>query len=177
MFRCLEDKEAAQFLKLKSVDDFIDGFELKTTPDVSAQQLQRLLKEAGLDAKYPMARQQAGSYWLQLASAPFDVASVMPNLKIAADTLEGLRSGNQAGHTSPIVTKVDVTRDLRGSLFAKEDWKNKHQLLAGALEEKFCVPFRDNSNSFNSCFQFEGQDQTSPFKIRVKFYFKSLEMF
>ena len=70
-----------------------------------------------------------------------------------------------------------MTRDLRGSLFAKGDWQSKHQLLAAALEEKFGAPFRDNGNSFNSCFQFERQDPASPFIIRVKFYFKSLAMF
>ena len=76
----------------------------------------------------------------------------MPNLKIAADKLEGFRQSDQIGEASSVVTKVDVTRDLRGSLYAREDWKQKHQELASALEEKFGTPFRDNGNSFDSCF-------------------------
>ena len=68
--RCLEDKEAATFKNLKSVTDFIDGFELKVPSDLTARQLQRLLKECGLDATVPTARQQTGTYWLQLASGP-----------------------------------------------------------------------------------------------------------
>ena len=73
-----------------------------------------------------MARHKPDSYWVQLSSGPFDVASVMPNLKIAADKLDGIRSGGQIGLASPVVTKIDATRDLRGSLFAKNDWKSKH---------------------------------------------------
>ena len=50
----------------------------------------------------------------------------MPCLKIAADKLEGLRSRDQVAEVHEVVTKVDVTRDLCGSLFAKNDWKSKH---------------------------------------------------
>ena len=76
----------------------------------------------------------------------------MPNIKIAADLLEEQRSFGQVGQAPLIVSKVDVTRDLRGSLYAKEEWKEKHQEIAVALEEKFGTAFKDNGNSFNSCF-------------------------
>ena len=39
MAKCLLDKEAATFRNLKSVSDFIDGFELKVSADLTARQL------------------------------------------------------------------------------------------------------------------------------------------
>ena len=50
-----------------------------------------------------------------------------------------------------MLSKLDSTRDLRGSFYAPGDWKKKHQELAKALEREFGVPFRDNGNSFASC--------------------------
>ena len=50
----------------------------------------------------------------------------MPSLKIAADKLDGFHQSDQIRDAPPIVTKIDVTRDLGGSLFAGEDWKEKH---------------------------------------------------
>ena len=58
----------------------------------------------------------------------------MPCLKIAADKIEGRRPRDQVTEVHEVVTKVDVTRDLCGSLFAKNDWKSKHQELSAALE-------------------------------------------
>ena len=88
---------------------------------------------------------------MQFASGPSDVANVMPYLKIAADKLDQLHPSDQIRDDQPVVTKLDVTRDLAGSLFAGEDWKNRHAELADALEERFGFPFRDNGNSFDTC--------------------------
>ena len=55
--KCLEDKESVSFKNLKSVGDFIDGFEFKVSTDMTGRQLQRVLKDCGVDATVPMARQ------------------------------------------------------------------------------------------------------------------------
>ena len=55
-----------------------------------------------------------------------------------------------------------------------KDWKKKHAELAEALEDEFVVPFRDNGNSFESCFQFEATLARDNLRIRVKYYWKSL---
>ena len=100
----------------------------------------------------------------------------MPCLKIAADTIDGLHPQDHQGDVPPVVTKVDVTRDIGGSLFAKQDWRVKHSELAAALEERFGFEFRDNGNSFDSCYQFEGRSQTDLLKVRIKYYWKNLQM-
>ena len=100
----------------------------------------------------------------------------MPYLKIAADTIDGLHPQDQRGDVPPVVSKVDVTRDIGGSLFTKQDWRVKHSELATALEERFGFKFRDNGNSFDSCYQFEGRGQTGLLKVRVKYYWKNLQM-
>ena len=101
----------------------------------------------------------------------------MPNLKIAAEKLDGFLSCDQIEEVPPVVTKVDVTRDLKGSLYARDDWKEKHQELAAALEEKFDTTFRDNGNSFDSCFQFVGRDLSGLLSMRIKYYWKNLSLF
>ena len=100
----------------------------------------------------------------------------MPCLKIAADKLDKLRPSDQVVEVNPVVTKVDVTRDLIGSFYAKGDWKSKHQELAIALEKQFGIRFKDNGNSFDSCLQFESQDPYGDFKVRVKYYWKNLQL-
>ena len=126
MTRSLEGKKSSPFQKLKSEGDFIDGFEMTVPTDMSGRQLQRLLKESGLDASVPSARHKPGCFWIQIASGKQDIQSVMPCLKIAADKLEGHRPRDQVAEVHEVITKVDVTRDLCGSLFAKNDWKSKH---------------------------------------------------
>ena len=56
-----------------------------------------------------------------------------------------------------VVAKLDSTRDIRGSFYAPGEWKNNHRELGQALEREFKVPFRNNGNTFNTCFQYEGR--------------------
>ena len=98
----------------------------------------------------------------------------MPSLKIAADKLDKLRPSDQVVEVNPVVTKVDVTRDLLGSFYAKGDWKSKHQELAIALEKQFGIRFKDNGNSFDSCYQFATTVERDHLRIRVKYYWKYL---
>ena len=85
-------------------------------------------------------------------------------------------SSEQGSAEKPILSKFDATRDLGGAFYAPGDWKEKHRELALALKGEFGVTFRDNGNSFNSCFQFEGQHYELPLQIRIKFYYKHLQL-
>ena len=73
-------------------------------------------------------------------------------------------------------TKIDVTRDLRGSFYTPGHWKEKHRELASALTSLFGCPFRDNGNSFESCFQFKAHELLGSHEFRVKIYWKSLAL-
>ena len=73
---------------MRSVEDFIDGFELAVPAEITGPQLQRILKECGLDVAHPIAKNIKGHWWFQLASGPYDVAHVMPLLKQAADAID-----------------------------------------------------------------------------------------
>ena len=76
----------------------------------------------------------------------------------------------------PMLTKIDVTRDLRGAFYAPGDWKAKHFELAAALEKWIGPSFRDNGNSFNSCFQYEGFAPWGELSMKVKVYWKTLAL-
>ena len=75
-----------------------------------------------------------------------------------------------------MLTKLDSTRDLRGSLYAPGDWKTLHKKLCLALEVEFGTTFKDNGNSFCSCLQFEGSFAQGLLLGRIKFYWKSLAL-
>ena len=77
---------------------------------------------------------------------------------------------------SPILSKLDATRDLGGAFFAPQNWRSKYQELRQALADKINVNWRDNYNSFNSCFQYEGWAPEGVLYMRVKFYFKTLAL-
>ena len=49
-------KQSKKIFALKTVQDFIDGFELNVPKGIGIRQLQRLLKEKGLDVNPPFAR-------------------------------------------------------------------------------------------------------------------------
>ena len=51
-----------------------------------------------------------------------------------------------------VLSKLDATRDLGGAFYAPKNWKEKYQELRQALSTKIDVNWRDNGNSFNSCF-------------------------
>ena len=75
-----------------------------------------------------------------------------------------------------MLTKLDITRDLRGAFYAPGDWKVKHNELAAALGKWVGASFRDNGNSFNSCFQFEGCAPFGQLSMKIKVYWKSLAL-
>ena len=70
----LEGKPPAKFKTLTSVCEFIDGFELRVNEEYTGPQLQRQLKDVGLDVKSPIAKRTPGTFWIQLQNGPYDVA-------------------------------------------------------------------------------------------------------
>ena len=85
---CLEGKESKSFLPLGTVGDFTDGFEVVVPEGFTMQQVQRLFKDYGLDAKPPKVRRKKGHCWVQLASGPYDLEN---NISILMKVCEGLR--------------------------------------------------------------------------------------
>ena len=61
---CLEGKESKSFLSIKSIDDFIDGFELSVNERMTGAQLQRKLRDLGLDVLPPKALNRSGIFWV-----------------------------------------------------------------------------------------------------------------
>ena len=47
--------------------------------------------------------------------------------------------------------------------------------MGDALTQRFGVPFQDNGNSFDTCFQFVAQQSIRDLFVRVKVYNKKLE--
>ena len=69
------------------MSDFIDGFQLAAPPGHNGRQLQRLLKEQGLDVRFPVSQGPSGKYWVQLQSGPFDLLHNIPLLKAAVEAI------------------------------------------------------------------------------------------
>ena len=118
--------------------------------EYTGPQLQRQLKDVGLDVKSPIAKRTPGTFWIQLQNGPYDVAHNQPILQRATDILNPAVPVDEEDGEQPMLTKIDVTRDLRGAFYAPGDWKAKHIELAAALEKWIGTSFRDNGNSFNS---------------------------
>ena len=99
-----------------------------------------------------MTRGSTGHFWIQLEGGPYDLAHNVPLLRAAVEEIREFRKADPEEDIKPVLIKLDSTRDLRGTFYAPDDWKQKHRELANALEEQFKVKFRDNGNSFDSCF-------------------------
>ena len=87
MAALLDGKEPQPFKGLKSVDDFIDGFQLAAPPGFTARQLDRLLKDKGLEVLYPQPQRSPGRFWIRLAGGPYDLAHNIPLLREVAEEL------------------------------------------------------------------------------------------
>ena len=65
---------------------------------------------------------------------------------------------------------------MRGSFFAKGNWKAKYEELRQLLEREFDNDFHDNGNSLDSCFQYEAHHPDGQLLMRIKFYWKTLAL-
>ena len=95
-----------------------------------------------------------------------------PLLRNVVDILRQNALEKDRKFNKPILTKIDITRDLGGSFYAPGDWKAKHRQLAKELEFWFQDPFTDNGNSFDSCFQFRAPEKEGKFGMNIKIYLK-----
>ena len=53
------------------------------------------------------------------------------------------------------VLQFDATIDVGGTFYVPDGWRQKHEELLQALQERFHAVFHNNGNSFESCFQFQ----------------------
>jgi hypothetical protein len=71
--RILAGQESMIPQALSTKIDFVDGFQLAFEDDKDPRELQRLLRDYGLDVKMPIRGKMSGRYWLQLSSGPFAI--------------------------------------------------------------------------------------------------------
>ena len=83
----IQDLEPQVFVKLNSVHDFVDGFQLAVSEDMTSRQLQVAIKEEGLEVLNPLKQRTPNRFWIQLKSGPFDLVHNLPILKKIADKL------------------------------------------------------------------------------------------
>ena len=138
--------------------------------------LQRMLKEHGLDYNTPLAKNPPGTFWQNLRSGPFDLCHNLPLLERVVSTLRQSQPARHHRVEGPVLQKIDSSRDIGGTFYAPGDWRQKLRLLAAGLEVEFGTTFRDNGNSFDSCFQLEGQHPDLDFELRVKIYWKTAQL-
>ena len=72
----------------------------------------------------------------------------------------------------PWLWQFDTTQDYKGTLYAQGNWKSMHKKLLKKLENHFGSSFKDNENSFSSCFQFEEIVGNGKIKRKFKVYNK-----
>ena len=140
------------------------------------RELERFFLDRGLDVYTPKAQNKPHHWWVQLKSGPYDLEHNIPLLMKIADDLRAQRVQGEQVDGRTVVAKLDSTRDIRGSFFAPMRWKDKHKELGNALEKEFGIAFKDNGNSFNSCFQFEGCFAVGSLRGRIKYYWKTLAL-
>ena len=170
------------FVTLNNVDDFIDGFQLSVDQELAGNRLVPFLKEEGLEIIPPHSR-GGNNFWVQLKGGQVSVEHNIPILKSVVEKHHRLfplelrsTSGGENEERKPCLTKLDTTRDIGGFFFAGTNWKVKHNQLKKELSRFFGVDFVDNGNSFDTCFQFVGQQSVGHLFVRVKYYNKGLEM-
>ena len=163
-------------MPLKYGSDFIDGVQLLVDRKASGSQLQRIFKEQGLDVNQPLAKNPPGCFWLTLRSGPFGLAHNMPLLRAVVNSLRAADPVTYHPDRGPILQKVDSSRDVGGTFYATGNWRQKLKKLAEALEAEFDTTFQAISNCFDSCFQLVGQHPEVDLELRVKIYWKTLQL-
>ena len=70
-----------------------------------------------------MARGSTSHFWMQLESGPYDLAHNVPLLRAVVEELREFMKASVEEDDTPILIKLDSTRDLKGTLYAPGDWK------------------------------------------------------
>ena len=74
------------------------------------------------------------------------------------------------------ISCLEVTQDLTGFFYGGENWKASWHELCDALDLHLESHFKDNHNSFQSCFQFVEKESFKKVYRRVKVYNKLLAL-
>ena len=70
-----------------------------------------------------MARGSTSHFWMQLEGGPYDLAHNVPLLRAVVEELREFMKASVEEDDTPILIKLDSTRDLKGTLYAPGDWK------------------------------------------------------
>ena len=73
--------------------------------------------------------------------------------------------------------QFDATRDVQGFFYTPASHRIKYQELKQVLEEKLETKLSRNSNTWNSCFQYNEPKTTNGVYRRIKIYNKCLQLF
>ena len=92
---------------------------------------------------------------MQLASDPYDLERNHSALNKAAWALKKRHALPKGFLEGPTVLQFNATLDVGGTFYVQDGWQMKHEELRQALQDHFRAVFRNNGNSFPSCFQFQ----------------------
>ena len=76
-----------------------------------------------------------------------------------------------------VLNQFDVARDYKCTFYAANNWRYHHCALQGLLCESFETEFKDDGNSFESCFIFKEKYQKGKLYKKIKIYNKILDLF
>ncbi len=147
----LEAARECSFSRLKCRNDFTDGFLLHDGRLTGGRAMQRLLLDQGLEVGQPIQSRKEGCHWFQLAGPPYSIKSSLRILKEVVEMQRPSTSPGQAYEAQPLLVQYDATRDVRGTFYCLENWREKHEELRLQLNGISGGRFKDNGNSFASC--------------------------
>ena len=75
-----------------------------------------------------------------------------------------------------MLNQFDVARDYHGTFYAPNNWKYHHCALQEVLCETFNCEFKDDYNSFESCFIFKEKYRKGKLYKKIKIYNKILDL-
>ena len=97
MKKVLSGKGKCRFRRSSSIVPFTDGFRVDSSLFKNGFDLQRFLKDFDLNVKTPRAPNNAGSRFVQLAGAPYDIPSNHLALQKAAIAMKERQKEAQDG--------------------------------------------------------------------------------
>ena len=112
------------------------------------------LKGFRLDVNLPKASPNANNYFVQLANGPQDFDYTLFALSKVAHDIRTRPGQPKLSSSTPIISKFDATRDLKGTFFVPIAIILKYKQLKTELERKLNITILNKSNSYNSCFEF-----------------------
>ncbi len=126
MNKCIRGQGYPFFTKLRSIDDFSDGFMLFKGHCTGAKNLQSYLKGHHMGVLLPFSTPKVNHFFVHLASGPYDISHTLCSLgKIISKMAEQSGPSASAG-PQPFLRKFDATRDVAGTFYARADFAKKY---------------------------------------------------